>query len=144
MVNSVDRVAFYQLKTMMQGVVARGTARAISNLSPYVAGKTGTTDDENDTWFMGFTNDVTVAIWVGYDNAEGKRRTLLPDEARAWAGAPWGGSGVPALRALGPGAIRRCGVRWRRGSRLVQAHPGGYVPYEIGINARHLGSKSRE
>jgi penicillin-binding protein 1A len=73
---SADRVAFYQLKTMLQGVLARGTARSIAHLAPYVGGKTGTTDDENDAWFVGFTNDVTVAVWVGYDNADGKRRTL--------------------------------------------------------------------
>jgi penicillin-binding protein 1A len=75
-ITSVDRAAFYQLKTMMQGVLARGTARTISGLAPYVAGKTGTSDDENDAWFVGSTNDVTVAVWVGYDNADGKRRTL--------------------------------------------------------------------
>jgi penicillin-binding protein 1A len=75
-IKSVDRAAFYQLKTMLQGVLARGTARAISGLSPYVAGKTGTSDEENDAWFVGFTNDVTVAVWIGYDNANGKRRTL--------------------------------------------------------------------
>jgi penicillin-binding protein 1A len=75
-INSVDHAAFYQLKTMLQGVLARGTARAISGLAPYVAGKTGTSDDENDAWFVGFTNDVTVAVWMGYDNADGKRRTL--------------------------------------------------------------------
>ena len=75
-VNSVDQAAFYQLKTMLQGVIARGTASAISDLAPYVAGKTGTSDDENDAWFVGLTKDVTVAVWIGYDNAEGKRRTL--------------------------------------------------------------------
>jgi penicillin-binding protein 1A len=75
-IGSADRVAFFQLKTMLQGVLARGTAHAISALSPYVAGKTGTTEGENDGWFVGFTNDVTVAVWVGYDNADGKRRTL--------------------------------------------------------------------
>jgi 1A family penicillin-binding protein len=75
-VSSVDRAAFYQLKTMLQGVLARGTARSIAGLAPYVAGKTGTSDDENDAWFIGFTNDVTVAVWLGYDNASGKRRTL--------------------------------------------------------------------
>jgi penicillin-binding protein 1A len=75
-VKSVDSAAFYQLKTLLQGVLARGTARAIGGLSPYVAGKTGTSDDENDAWFVGFTNDVTVAVWIGYDNADGKRRTL--------------------------------------------------------------------
>ncbi|HKQ85498.1 MAG TPA: penicillin-binding transpeptidase domain-containing protein, partial [Candidatus Acidoferrales bacterium] len=75
-IKSVDRAAFYQLKTMLQGVLARGTARAIAGLSPYVAGKTGTSDEENDAWFVGFTNDVTVAVWIGYDNADGVRRTL--------------------------------------------------------------------
>jgi penicillin-binding protein 1A len=75
-IKSVDRAAFYQLKTLLQGVLARGTARAIGGLSPYVAGKTGTSDEENDAWFVGFTNDVTVAVWIGYDNADGKRRTL--------------------------------------------------------------------
>ena len=75
-VRSADRVSFYQLKTMLQGVLQRGTAHSIANLAPYVAGKTGTTESENDGWFIGFTNDVTVAVWVGYDNADGKRRTL--------------------------------------------------------------------
>ncbi len=49
---------------------------SIMRLAPYVAGKTGTSDNENDAWFVGFTNDVTVAVWVGYDNADGQRRTL--------------------------------------------------------------------
>ena len=41
-IGSADRVSFYQLKTMMQGVLSRGTARSIASLAPYVAGKTGT------------------------------------------------------------------------------------------------------
>ena len=76
LIGAADHAAFYQLKTMLQGVVARGTARAIASLSPYVAGKTGTTEDAVDGWFIGFTNDVTVAVWVGYDNGDGKRRSL--------------------------------------------------------------------
>lgn len=75
-IGSADGAAFYQLKTMLQGVLERGTARSLRALAPYVAGKTGTSDNENDAWFIGFTNDVTVAVWVGYDNAGGKRRTL--------------------------------------------------------------------
>jgi membrane carboxypeptidase/penicillin-binding protein len=71
-----DRPAFFQLRTILQGVVARGTARSIGQWSPFVGGKTGTSEDENDAWFVGFTNDVTIAVWVGYDNADGKRRTL--------------------------------------------------------------------
>jgi penicillin-binding protein 1A len=53
-----------------------------------VAGKTGTSDNENDAWFVGFTNDVTVAVWLGYDNSDGKRRTL-------GGGATGGGVAVP-------------------------------------------------
>jgi penicillin-binding protein 1A len=75
-IGSADRASFFQLKSMLQGVLERGTARAFRHLAPYAGGKTGTTDDELDAWFVGFTNEVTVALWVGYDNAEGPRRTL--------------------------------------------------------------------
>ena len=92
-IGSVDRAAFYQLKTMLQGVLARGTARSIASLAPYVAGKTGTSDDENDAWFVGFTNDVTVAVWLGYDNADGKRRTL-------GGGSTGGGVAVPIFEPV--------------------------------------------
>ena len=92
-IHSVDRAAFYQLKTMLQGVLARGTARSIASLAPYVAGKTGTSDDENDAWFVGFTNDVTVAVWLGYDNADGKRRTL-------GSGSTGGGIAVPIFEPI--------------------------------------------
>ena len=44
-----------------------------SDLAHFVGGKTGTTENENDAWFVGFTSDVTVAVWVGYDNARGKQ-----------------------------------------------------------------------
>jgi 1A family penicillin-binding protein len=83
-----DRPAFYQLKSILQGVVARGTAASISELSPYVGGKTGTSDEWNDAWFVGFTNDVTIAVWVGYDNADGKRRTLGPRQAGSQVALP--------------------------------------------------------
>jgi penicillin-binding protein 1A len=92
-INSVDRVALYQLKSMLQGVVARGTARSIAALAPYVAGKTGTTDDENDAWFVGFTNDVTVVVWFGYDNADGQRHTL-------GSGSTGGSVAVPVFESI--------------------------------------------
>ncbi len=92
-ISSVDAAAFYQLKTMLQGVLARGTARSLASLAPFVAGKTGTTDDENDAWFVGFTNDVTVAVWVGYDNSDGKRRTL-------GGGASGGHTAVPIFEPI--------------------------------------------
>jgi penicillin-binding protein 1A len=85
---NTDPAMFYQLKTMLQGVVERGTAKSIHNLAPYVGGKTGTTENENDAWFVGFTNDVTVAVWVGYDNADGQRRTLGSGETGANVSIP--------------------------------------------------------
>jgi penicillin-binding protein 1A len=87
-IGAADPASFYQLKTIMQGVVARGTARAIGGLSPYVAGKTGTTEDAVDGWFIGFTNDVTIAVWVGYDNGDGKRRSLGAAETGARVALP--------------------------------------------------------
>jgi penicillin-binding protein 1A len=86
--SAADRAAFYQLKTMMQGVLRSGTARALAPLAPYVAGKTGTTEDENDTWFVGFTNEITVAVWVGYDNAGEAHRTLGDGATGASVAAP--------------------------------------------------------
>ena len=65
----------------------------MAGLAPFVAGKTGTSDDENDAWFVGFTNDVTVAVWVGYDNADGKRRTL-------GGGATGGRTAVPIFEPI--------------------------------------------
>ena len=68
-----DRAAFYQLRTILEGVVSRGTAVAMKQHAGFIAGKTGTTDSENDAWFAGFNADVTVIVWVGYDNARDKR-----------------------------------------------------------------------
>jgi membrane carboxypeptidase/penicillin-binding protein len=87
-VSASDRAAFYQLKTMLQGVLQHGTARALASLAPYVAGKTGTTEDQNDAWFVGFTNDVTIAVWVGYDNPGTERRTLGDGSTGAAVAAP--------------------------------------------------------
>jgi penicillin-binding protein 1A len=84
---SVDRAAVFQLRSILQGVVARGTASRLASLSKFIAGKTGTTDDFNDAWFAGFDNNVTIAVWVGYDNAKGKR-TLGPGQAGSRVALP--------------------------------------------------------
>src|SRR5207247_2092282 len=83
----VDRPALFQLRTILQGVLARGTARSIAHHAAYVGGKTGTSDEENDAWFVGFSNEVTIAVWVGYDNAQG-RRTLGPGQTGSRAALP--------------------------------------------------------
>jgi membrane carboxypeptidase/penicillin-binding protein len=65
---SVDRVSFYQLRRILMGTVARGTAVKLKDLYGSIAGKTGTSNNENDAWFMVFTNDLTIGVWVGYDD----------------------------------------------------------------------------
>jgi len=62
-----ERVAF-QLADMMSAVVARGTASAAAALGRPAAGKTGTTNDNTDAWFVGFTGRVLGAVWVGFDD----------------------------------------------------------------------------
>ena len=58
----------YQITSMLQGVVERGTAkRAFQNFPWPVAGKTGTTNDNRDAWFIGYTPDLVVGVYVGYD-----------------------------------------------------------------------------
>ncbi|HXO21227.1 MAG TPA: transglycosylase domain-containing protein, partial [Thermoanaerobaculia bacterium] len=57
----------YVLSHMMEGVVDHGTAHDIADLDIDIAGKTGTTDDFSDAWFIGFTPRYTILTWVGYD-----------------------------------------------------------------------------
>jgi penicillin-binding protein 1A len=57
----------FQMVSMLEGVVKRGTGRIIQNLDLAVAGKTGTTNDNTNGWFIGFTPDLAVGVFVGYD-----------------------------------------------------------------------------
>jgi len=63
----MDAVTAYQLTSMMKGVVDRGTASGAINLPVPVAGKTGTTNDARDVWFVGFTSTVAAGCYIGYD-----------------------------------------------------------------------------
>ena len=58
----------YQIVSMLEGVVQRGTGELIKNIGRPVAGKTGTTNDSKDTWFIGFTPDVLVGVYIGFDD----------------------------------------------------------------------------
>jgi penicillin-binding protein 1A len=67
----------YQITSMLQGVVERGTGQKVKVVGKPVAGKTGTSNDERDAWFIGYTPNMTVGVYVGYDNPKpmGKKRT---------------------------------------------------------------------
>jgi len=63
----LDAMTAYQITSMMEGVVQGGTATVLREVGKPIAGKTGTTNDEKDAWFIGFSPDVVVGIYVGYD-----------------------------------------------------------------------------
>jgi len=72
-----DPRIIYQITSMLQGVATRGTAARSNEIGKTVAGKTGTTNDSLDTWFVGFTPDLVAGVFVGYDKPRtlGKRET---------------------------------------------------------------------
>jgi penicillin-binding protein 1B len=64
----VDAESAYVMHTLLRGVVRRGTATRLKSYGlAYVAGKTGTTNDYRDAWFVGYTADVVTTVWVGFD-----------------------------------------------------------------------------
>ncbi|MBP1850553.1 penicillin-binding protein 1A [Rhizobium halophytocola] len=64
----LDPMTAYQITSMMQGVIQRGTASAHVKLDREAAGKTGTTNDEKDAWFVGYTPDLVAGLYIGYDS----------------------------------------------------------------------------
>ncbi len=62
-----SRESAYQMTSFLMGVIKRGTAKNINNFDFQVAGKTGTTNDNQDAWFIGYNSEITVGVFVGYD-----------------------------------------------------------------------------
>ncbi len=75
----IDPHTAFQMTSIMEGVVTRGTGTRVKEILPNwpVAGKTGTTNEEKDAWFVGYTNDLVVGVFIGYDTPKpmGKGRT---------------------------------------------------------------------
>jgi penicillin-binding protein 1A len=63
----LDSMTAYQITSIMEGVVQRGTATVVKEVGKPIAGKTGTTNDEKDVWFIGFSPDLVVGVFMGYD-----------------------------------------------------------------------------
>ncbi len=109
---AIDPVTAYQITSMMQGVVERGTAAGTvgaAHLGVPIAGKTGTTNDEKDVWFIGFTSNIAAGCYIGYDQP----RTL--------------GRGVSGGGACGPvftRFMRKAIAEYGGGPFVVP--PGGY------------------
>ncbi|MEJ6401645.1 penicillin-binding protein 1A [Yoonia sp. 2307UL14-13] len=94
----MNEITAYQLTSMMQGVVDRGTASSAINLPVPIAGKTGTTNDAKDVWFVGFSSNVVAGCYIGYDTP----RTL-------GRGASGGGLCGPVFNRFMTDAIERFG-----------------------------------
>ena len=67
----------YQMTSMLEGVIKRGTGRGLKNLKLNLAGKTGTTNKNTDTWFIGYTSNLVIGVYIGFDQPRslGKNET---------------------------------------------------------------------
>jgi len=74
----------YVLTNMLKGVIQNGTGRSVRSLNRPSAGKTGTTNDYRDAWFIGYTPDLTTGVWVGFDD----NRSMGRGETGGRAAAP--------------------------------------------------------
>lgn len=120
----VDPGTAYQMVSILQGVVERGTASAVKAVGKPLAGKTGTTNDYQDNWFVGFSPDLAVAVYVGFDNPEslGERET-------------GGRNAAPIFRDFMIDALRdkpATPFRIPPGIRLVRVNPATGRPVEPG------------
>ncbi|GAA3873858.1 PBP1A family penicillin-binding protein [Celeribacter arenosi] len=93
----IDAITAYQLTSMMQGVVQRGTAKGRVDLPVPVAGKTGTTNDGKDAWFVGFTSNIVAGCYIGFDTP------------REMPGASGGGFCGPVFNTFMQDAVRKYG-----------------------------------
>ncbi|MFZ4763179.1 MAG: penicillin-binding protein 1A [Alphaproteobacteria bacterium] len=105
----------YQMVSILEGVVQRGTATILKKLNRPLAGKTGTTNDSKDVWFVGFTPDLVVGVFVGYDEP----KTLGAKETGGKVAAPIFGDFIAeALKNTPPTPFRT-----PAGLRLVRVNP---------------------
>jgi penicillin-binding protein 1A len=120
----LDPMTTYQITEIMEGVIQRGTANVLADLRKPIAGKTGTTNDEKDAWFVGFTPDLVVGVYLGYD----KPRHLGRDATGGHLAAPIAKdvfkealAGKPAMQFQPPVGIKLIPVDPKTGQR---AGPG--------------------
>ena len=115
----------FQMVSMLEGVIKRGTGRRIDSLELVIAGKTGTTNDNTNGWFIGFTPDLAVGVFVGYDTprALGKRETgstvAVPIFGNFIAAASAGKPVIPFRR---PSGVTIIPVHAETGERVLPDH----------------------
>jgi penicillin-binding protein 1A len=132
-----DPLSVYQVVSMMRGVVERGTGTAVRAVGRPIAGKTGTTNDFRDAWFLGFTPDLVAGVFVGYDDP----RSLGHGEAGGVLAAPIfrdfmieALKGTPARAFPTPPAIELYRVDPATGLPPAPGAAAIYEPFKPGTN----------
>src|SRR5215472_8810361 len=128
----IDPRTAYQIVSMLQGVVQRGTAAYSvgAQINKPLAGKTGTSQDAQSTWFIGFSPDLAAGVYVGFDNP----RTLGPKEQGATVAAPIFrdfmkdalADAPPTPFRVAPG-IEEVPVDWKSGTPVPPGTPGAIM-----------------
>lgn len=117
----IDASAAYVVHTLLRGVVRRGTATRLKRYDlGFVAGKTGTTNDYRDAWFVGYTADVVSTVWVGYDRGAPLRLSSSEAALPVWGAYMSATRHQPANPTAPDGVTFRdidpeSGMLWRRG-----------------------------
>ncbi len=126
----IDPRTAYQIVSMLEGVVQRGTGVSVRAVGKPLAGKTGTSSEARDTWFIGFSPDLAAGVFVGFDNP----RTLGGHEQGATAAAPIFrdfmkgalADAPPTPFRVAPG-IEEIPIDWKSGNLDEPGTPGAIV-----------------
>lgn len=146
----MDPQTAYVLTHMLEGVVDRGTARALSDLDIDIAGKTGTTNDYSNAWFIGFTPNYTLLIWVGYDTPHSMGRGMAGDKvavpiwkelAKEGLTEGWLATGD---RFAVPSGVSFAWVDRTTGRRILDETPGGMKAAFVAGGAEESESATSE
>ena len=125
----------YLLAVAMQGTVREGTAQSLSNWLPpetAVAGKTGTTDEQCDAWFAGFTGDRLGIVWIGYDDNRAARLSGAGAAMPVW-GELMAGLDPEPLALQKPDGIENVLIDPQSGLRADSGCPGALeLPFAQG------------
>jgi penicillin-binding protein 1A len=135
-----DPGSAYQIVTMLQGVVERGTAKVVQAVGKPIAGKTGTTNDWRDAWFVGFTPDLAAGVYIGFDDPD----SLGDDETGGHIAAPVfrdfmiaALKDAPATAFRTPPGMRLYRVSAATGLPAGSGEPAIYEAYKPGTEPGH-------
>ncbi|GGB44222.1 penicillin-binding protein [Roseibium aquae] len=126
----LDPMTAYQITSMMEGVVIRGTATSVRAVGRPVAGKTGTTNDEKDAWFVGYTPDLAVGVFVGFDNPRAMGRGATGGQVAAPIFTDFVSKaleGKPPVEFRVPPGLQLIPIDKRTGLRVAAGAPGAIL-----------------